>query len=99
MPAVDGVVKGGDGLRRCAWGASTADHVGDHGHEWGRPVVDDVALYERLCLEGFQSEPSWLTILRVAAVRETPVMQWRRHGVDVATAERPGRGSGARALG
>lgn len=57
-------MKGGDGLRRCAWGASTADYVVYHDHEWGRPVVDDVALYERLCLEGFQSGLSWLTILR-----------------------------------
>jgi DNA-3-methyladenine glycosylase I len=35
-----------------------------HDDEWGRPVVDDVRLYEKLCLEGFQSGLSWLTILR-----------------------------------
>lgn len=57
-------MKGEDGLQRCAWGASTADYVVYHDDEWGRPVVDDRALYERLCLEGFQSGLSWLTILR-----------------------------------
>jgi DNA-3-methyladenine glycosylase I len=35
-----------------------------HDEEWGRPVVDDTRLYEKLCLEGFQSGLSWLTILR-----------------------------------
>jgi DNA-3-methyladenine glycosylase I len=53
-----------DGLRRCAWGASAPEYVDYHDHEWGRPVVDDRRLYEKLCLEGFQSGLSWLTILR-----------------------------------
>jgi DNA-3-methyladenine glycosylase I len=53
-----------DGLRRCAWGASAPEYVEYHDHEWGRPVVDDRRLYEKLCLEGFQSGLSWLTILR-----------------------------------
>ena len=55
---------GDDGVRRCAWGASTPDYVAYHDAEWGHPVVDDVRLYEKLCLEGFQSGLSWLTILR-----------------------------------
>jgi DNA-3-methyladenine glycosylase I len=55
---------GEDGRRRCPWAGSTAEYQAYHDHEWGRPVVDDVRLYEKLCLEGFQSGLSWLTILR-----------------------------------
>ena len=58
------VVRGSDGVRRCAWGASSPEYVAYHDDEWGRPVIDDVRLYEKLCLEGFQSGLSWLTILR-----------------------------------
>jgi DNA-3-methyladenine glycosylase I len=61
---VTALVKGTDGVRRCAWGASTPDYAVYHDDEWGRPVFDDVRLYEKLCLEGFQSGLSWLTILR-----------------------------------
>jgi DNA-3-methyladenine glycosylase I len=57
-------VLGADGLRRCPWGASTPDYIAYHDQEWGRPVRDDQGLYERLCLEAFQSGLSWLTILR-----------------------------------
>ncbi len=59
-----GLVKGDDGRRRCGWGASTPDYAAYHDDEWGRPVTDDVRLYEKICLEGFQSGLSWLTILR-----------------------------------
>src|SRR5215211_881886 len=48
---------------RCAW-ASGDEYLAYHDEEWGRPVVDDDALFERLSLEGFQSGLSWLTILR-----------------------------------
>jgi DNA-3-methyladenine glycosylase I len=58
------LVAGADGVRRCAWGATPPDYREYHDLEWGRPVADDVALYEKLCLEGFQSGLSWLTILR-----------------------------------
>ena len=58
------LVKGEDGKRRCAWGASTPDYMAYHDHEWGRPVTDDFRLFEKICLEGFQSGLSWLTILR-----------------------------------
>jgi DNA-3-methyladenine glycosylase I len=58
------VVRGSDGIRRCAWSVSTPDYIAYHDDEWGRPVVDDTRLYEKLCLEGFQSGLSWLTILR-----------------------------------
>ncbi len=58
---------GEDGKRRCAWGASAPEYIEYHDDEWGRPVVDDATLYELLCLEGFQSGLSWLTILRKRA--------------------------------
>jgi len=58
------VVVGTDGRLRCAWSLSAPEYVGYHDDEWGRPVVDDNRLYEKLCLEGFQSGLSWLTILR-----------------------------------
>src|SRR5262245_63665690 len=58
------VVVGVDGLPRCWWGVSTADYVAYHDHEWGYGVTADARLFEKLCLEGFQSGLSWLTILR-----------------------------------
>src|SRR4051794_27435062 len=60
----DGLAPGPDGALRCWWGASTPDYLAYHDEEWGRPVRDDHGLYERLCLEAFQSGLSWLTILR-----------------------------------
>jgi DNA-3-methyladenine glycosylase I len=60
----DGLVPGPDGRLRCSWGASTPEYAAYHDEEWGRPVRDDHGLYERLCLEAFQSGLSWLTILR-----------------------------------
>jgi DNA-3-methyladenine glycosylase I len=48
---------------RC-WESSDPLYNAYHDDEWGRPVVDERGLYERLCLEGFQSGLSWLTILR-----------------------------------
>ena len=59
-----GVVTGPDGLARCPWGLSTDDYVEYHDIEWGRPVHGEAALFERLCLEAFQSGLSWITILR-----------------------------------
>lgn len=59
-----GVVVGTDGRPRCPWADSTADYRAYHDDEWGRPVHGEVALYERLTLEAFQSGLSWLTILR-----------------------------------
>lgn len=57
-------LKGPDGALRCPWALSTEDYVTYHDQEWGRPVHGDDALYERLCLEAFQSGLSWITILR-----------------------------------
>ena len=50
--------------RRCPWADTTDDYRAYHDLEWGRPVHGDVALYERISLEAFQSGLSWLTILR-----------------------------------
>jgi DNA-3-methyladenine glycosylase I len=60
----DGLAAGPDGRPRCWWGASAPDYLTYHDTEWGRPVRDEDAVYERLVLEGFQSGLSWLTILR-----------------------------------
>jgi len=58
------VVVGEDGVARCWWAAGDPLYEPYHDREWGRPVDDDVRLFEKLCLEGFQSGLSWLTILR-----------------------------------
>ena len=50
--------------RRCPWTGSHLDYQAYHDLEWGRPVKDDRRLFEKICLEGFQSGLSWLTILR-----------------------------------
>jgi DNA-3-methyladenine glycosylase I len=51
-------------VTRCFWGDSTEEYRAYHDAEWGFPVDDDRRLFEKLCLEGFQSGLSWLTILR-----------------------------------
>jgi DNA-3-methyladenine glycosylase I len=53
-----------DGITRCWWGSGHDDYQRYHDEEWGRPVADDFRLFEKICLEGFQSGLSWLTILR-----------------------------------
>jgi DNA-3-methyladenine glycosylase I len=58
------VVRGPDGKRRCRWGDSDDRHRAYHDDEWGRPVLDEQGLYERLCLELLQSGLSWALILR-----------------------------------
>ncbi len=65
MPRLaDGLVAGSDGSPRCYWCGDHDDYRDYHDNEWGRPVDDDRRLFEKLCLEGFQSGLSWLTILR-----------------------------------
>jgi DNA-3-methyladenine glycosylase I len=59
-----GLQRGPDGLPRCGWGAADDLYRGYHDREWGFPVADDRRLFEKLCLEGFQSGLSWITILR-----------------------------------
>lgn len=51
-------------LVRCWWCGDDSEYVRYHDEEWGTPIVDDVVLFEKLSLEGFQSGLSWLTILR-----------------------------------
>ncbi len=58
------LVVGADGQPRCRWAAATDDELAYHDDEWGRPQQDDVRLFEKLCLEGFQAGLSWRTILR-----------------------------------
>ena len=57
MPTDDDVI-------RCGWGAGHVDYLAYHDDEWGRPTTDPHRLFEKICLEGFQSGLSWLTILR-----------------------------------
>ena len=59
-----GPAEGPDGKLRCPWGLSAPEYLAYHDEEWGRPLHGDTAIFERLCLEGFQSGLSWLTILR-----------------------------------
>jgi DNA-3-methyladenine glycosylase I len=60
----DSIVVGDDRVARCWWADSTPDYRTYHDREWGFPVADDVRLFEKLSLEGFQAGLSWLTILR-----------------------------------
>lgn len=60
----DGVLLGDDGVSRCAWGASHPLYAPYHDDEWGHPQTNDVRLFEKICLEGFQAGLSWLTILK-----------------------------------
>ena len=60
----DGLIEAGRRRRRCAWCGSDPLYVAYHDEEWGRPMFDDRRLFEKICLEGFQSGLSWITILR-----------------------------------
>jgi DNA-3-methyladenine glycosylase I len=62
--AEDGLAVGDDGVARCFWADSAPEYRAYHDTEWGFPVADDVRLFEKLSLEGFQAGLSWLTILR-----------------------------------
>ena len=64
MTVDHGLLRGSDGVARCAWCGITPEYVQYHDLEWGFPVRDDRRLFEKLSLEGFQSGLSWLTILR-----------------------------------
>jgi DNA-3-methyladenine glycosylase I len=58
------VTRGSDGKDRCWWGLGDEEYQRYHDTEWGFPQGDDRRLFEKICLEGFQSGLSWLTILR-----------------------------------
>lgn len=51
----DGLIEGDDGNKRCAWHDNKGDYQRYHDNEWGRPMADDTRLFEKICLEGFQS--------------------------------------------
>jgi DNA-3-methyladenine glycosylase I len=59
-----GATLGPDGRLRCPWATAAPDYLAYHDEEWGRELRGDDALFERLCLEAFQSGLSWITILR-----------------------------------
>jgi len=56
--------EGSDGRMRCWWPGDLPDYTIYHDEEWGRPTLNDTQLFEKICLEGFQSGLSWITILR-----------------------------------
>jgi DNA-3-methyladenine glycosylase I len=56
-------IMGSDGKARCRWSGAAPEFLGYHDTEWGFPIADDHRLFEKLCLEGFQSGLSWRTIL------------------------------------
>ncbi|MCI5059876.1 MAG: DNA-3-methyladenine glycosylase I [Alphaproteobacteria bacterium] len=60
----DDLIIGEDGLPRCWWAGHDPQYQHYHDNEWGKPVTDDIRLFEKICLEGFQAGLSWLTILR-----------------------------------
>lgn len=55
---------GSDGKTRCWWCGDDPLYIEYHDHEWGLPVDNDVRLFEKICLEGFQAGLSWITVLR-----------------------------------
>ncbi|MCT4656825.1 MAG: DNA-3-methyladenine glycosylase I [Cohaesibacter sp.] len=59
----DGLIEGEDGKIRCWWHGNKPDYMAYHDEEWGYPVSSDRTLFEKICLEGFQSGLSWYTIL------------------------------------
>ena len=62
-PKMNSTIEGPDGELRCSWCSAAPDFFEYHDKEWGFPVDDDIRLFEKLCLEGFQSGLSWRTIL------------------------------------
>ena len=72
-------------MERCAWAGQDAENVRYHDEEWGRPVTDDNRLFEKICLEGFQSGLSWLTILK-----KRPAFRKQFKGFDIKKVARMG---------
>ncbi|MHA1548064.1 MAG: DNA-3-methyladenine glycosylase I [Alphaproteobacteria bacterium] len=94
MESKDALITGEDGRPRCFWHGGAPDYADYHDHEWGYPVDDDVRLFEKICLEGFQAGLSWLTILRK---REN--FRSAFAGFDIAKVARFGERDVARLLG
>ncbi|MEO6199981.1 MAG: DNA-3-methyladenine glycosylase I [Cryobacterium sp.] len=78
LPVRASVIVGPDGLARCAWVGTDAEYLRYHDEEWGRPLLGDQRLFEKLCLEGFQAGLSWITILR-----RRPAFRAAFHGFDI----------------
>jgi DNA-3-methyladenine glycosylase I len=74
------VVTSTDGVARCWWSGDDPDYTAYHDAEWGRPLRDERALFELLCLEGFQAGLSWITILR-----KRPAFRTAFAGFDIET--------------
>lgn len=90
---MSGTLPGPDGRPRCRWCLATPDYVAYHDTEWGFPVAEDRRLFEKLCLEGFQSGLSWRTIL---AKREN--FRAAFHGFEIDRVAAYGEGDIARLL-
>lgn len=71
-PLSKGLKQGEDGMIRCWWCGDDPFYQHYHDQEWGRPVHDEIRLFEKICLEGFQSGLSWLTILRKRKISGKP---------------------------
>lgn len=63
MADKEDLITGEDGVTRCFWGGPQPDYITYHDEEWGNTVDNDTRLFEKICLEGFQSGLSWYTIL------------------------------------
>lgn len=61
---MESLIFGADALPRCRWCGDDPLYIRYHDEEWGRPMHDDIRLFEKICLEGFQAGLSWITILR-----------------------------------
>ncbi|QHC67070.1 DNA-3-methyladenine glycosylase I [Rathayibacter sp. VKM Ac-2759] len=83
MTAADGLITGDDGRTRCAWSGADPEYRRYHDEEWGVPLHGDRELFEKICLEGFQSGLSWITILR-----KRPRFRAVFHGFDLETVSR-----------
>ena len=83
-----------DPVTRCRWPGDDPLYVGYHDHEWGRPTTDRHLLFEKICLEGFQSGLSWITILR-----KRPAFREAFAGFDVERVARFGASDVERLLG
>ncbi len=94
MPLPDGLQRDDDGTTRCGWGHSHPLYRPYHDTEWGFPVDDDVRLFEKICLEGFQSGLSWLTILK-----KRPAFRAAFAGFDIDAVAAFGEADVARLLG
>jgi hypothetical protein len=86
----DGLLECDDGVTRCWWACSAAEYRPYHDTEWGLPVADDVRLFEKLSLEGFQAGLLWLTILR----KREAFLELRAGAATGEAGSRPARAAG-----